>query len=70
MADDSVIGVIIASGHRDFCVGADIEMLHQVHDPAQMMTMVHDLNRTFRLLETGWQTRGCGTDRQCTGRRL
>lgn len=53
MADDSVIGVIIASGHRDFCVGADIEMLHQVHDPAQMMTMVHDLNSTFRLLETG-----------------
>ncbi len=45
-------GVIIASAHKDFCVGADIDMLYGMTTPEQMLALVQGLNRLFRQIET------------------
>ncbi len=50
--DESVKGIVLASGHRDFCVGADIDMLYAVRDPARMMAATRVLNGALRTLET------------------
>ncbi len=46
-------GVIIASGHKDFCVGADIDRLYRERDPATMLTRLKELNALFRAIEQG-----------------
>ena len=47
-----VKGVIIATGHRDYCVGADLDRLYAARDPAQMMEQTGQLNALFRRIET------------------
>jgi 3-hydroxyacyl-CoA dehydrogenase/enoyl-CoA hydratase/3-hydroxybutyryl-CoA epimerase len=46
-------GVILASGHKDFCVGADIDRLYRERDPVTMMARLRELNGLFRAIETG-----------------
>ena len=46
-------GVILASGHKDFCVGADIDRLYRERDAATMMARLRELNGLFRAIETG-----------------
>lgn len=45
-------GVILASGHKDFCVGADLESLFPERDPARIFALVKQLNALYRSLET------------------
>ncbi len=45
-------GIIIASAHRDFCVGADIDWLFRQRDPAVLFERVRLLQAGFRDLET------------------
>ena len=45
-------GIIVATGHRDFCVGADLDWLITARDPADVMAMVRGLHGLFRRLET------------------
>jgi 3-hydroxyacyl-CoA dehydrogenase/enoyl-CoA hydratase/3-hydroxybutyryl-CoA epimerase len=45
-------GIIIATGHRDFCVGADIDMLYRERDAARMKDKVWALQKGYRALET------------------
>jgi 3-hydroxyacyl-CoA dehydrogenase / enoyl-CoA hydratase / 3-hydroxybutyryl-CoA epimerase len=44
-------GVILASGHKDFCVGADLERLYRERDPAGMMERLRGLHGLYRRLE-------------------
>ncbi|MBW2524903.1 MAG: enoyl-CoA hydratase/isomerase family protein [Deltaproteobacteria bacterium] len=45
-------GIIIATAHKDFCVGADIDMLYAARDAKQMYERVRALQTGFRELET------------------
>ncbi|MBI4703585.1 MAG: enoyl-CoA hydratase/isomerase family protein [Deltaproteobacteria bacterium] len=45
-------GIILASAHKDFCVGADIDMLYAARDPAAMYERVRALQTGYRALET------------------
>ena len=45
-------GIILASGHKDFCVGADLDMLYRTRDAAGMKAFVSALQACFRELET------------------
>lgn len=49
---DGLRGIIVATGHKDFCVGADLDWLLQARDPADVMAMVRGLHGLFRRLET------------------
>ena len=49
---DGLKGIIIASAHKDFCVGADIDRLYKERDPATLMTRLRDLNALYRAIET------------------
>jgi 3-hydroxyacyl-CoA dehydrogenase/enoyl-CoA hydratase/3-hydroxybutyryl-CoA epimerase len=51
-ADDAVKGIILASGHKDFCAGADIDMLFRGRDAAQFVEGCRVLNAAYRKLET------------------
>jgi 3-hydroxyacyl-CoA dehydrogenase/enoyl-CoA hydratase/3-hydroxybutyryl-CoA epimerase len=51
-AQPNLRGVILATGHKDFCVGADIDQLYRERDPATMMARLKELNGLFRALET------------------
>jgi 3-hydroxyacyl-CoA dehydrogenase/enoyl-CoA hydratase/3-hydroxybutyryl-CoA epimerase len=46
-------GVIIASGHKDFCVGANIDMLYTARDAAAFYEATRTLGAALRRLETG-----------------
>lgn len=50
-AQEGLRGIIIASGHKDFCVGADIDRLYQERDAADLMERLRDLGALFRRLE-------------------
>jgi 3-hydroxyacyl-CoA dehydrogenase/enoyl-CoA hydratase/3-hydroxybutyryl-CoA epimerase len=52
LATEGVRGVIVASGHRDFCAGADLSTLYPERDPAQVLEAVRVLNGLFRRMET------------------
>ena len=52
MAQDGLKGIIIATGHKDFCVGADIDMLYKERDAARFLDRVRELSRGYRKLET------------------
>ena len=52
LAVDGVKGIILTSGHKDFCVGADIEMLFAQRDPAQVFKACQELNALYRRIET------------------
>jgi 3-hydroxyacyl-CoA dehydrogenase/enoyl-CoA hydratase/3-hydroxybutyryl-CoA epimerase len=45
-------GIIVATGHRDFCVGADIDMLYRERDAARLKDRVWALQKGYRALET------------------
>ncbi|MBI5481438.1 MAG: enoyl-CoA hydratase/isomerase family protein [Deltaproteobacteria bacterium] len=45
-------GIIVATGHKDFCVGADIDMLYQARDPKRFYEQVRALQTGYRQLET------------------
>lgn len=44
-------GFIIASGHKDFCVGADIDGLYRQRDPAATLEGLRNLGGLFRRIE-------------------
>jgi 3-hydroxyacyl-CoA dehydrogenase/enoyl-CoA hydratase/3-hydroxybutyryl-CoA epimerase len=45
-------GIIITSGHKDFCVGADIDLLYRERDPAVIYQRLKEFNSGLRKLET------------------
>lgn len=45
-------GVILASGHKDFCVGADIDVVYASRDPQEILAVVGQLNAGYRRIET------------------
>lgn len=45
-------GLILTSGHKNFCVGADIDGVYAMEDAAEVLAYVTTLNRLFRRLET------------------
>ena len=52
LASGQATGIIIASAHKDFCVGADLDMLYVERDPTKMYAMVRELGALYRKLET------------------
>ena len=44
-------GVVLTSGHKDFCVGADLDFVFQERDPARLMEGVTALDEAYRRLE-------------------
>jgi 3-hydroxyacyl-CoA dehydrogenase/enoyl-CoA hydratase/3-hydroxybutyryl-CoA epimerase len=52
LATPGRVGIVLASGHRDFCVGADLDMIYALRDPAQVRAATAGLNALFRRLET------------------
>ena len=49
---EDVRGIILASAHKDFCAGADIDMLYEGRDPAELLAACTRLNAAYRRLET------------------
>jgi 3-hydroxyacyl-CoA dehydrogenase/enoyl-CoA hydratase/3-hydroxybutyryl-CoA epimerase len=49
---DALRGIIIASAHRDFCAGADLDSLHAETDPARLALRVAELSSLYRRIET------------------
>ena len=45
-------GLIVTSGHRDFCVGADIDFIYQSRDVAQLYEDLRQLHGSLRRVET------------------
>ncbi len=52
MEQEGLKGIILATGHKDFCVGADIDMLYKERDAARLMERVRALSAGYRKLET------------------
>ena len=52
LATDGLKGIILTTGHRDFCVGADIDMLYKERDPQRMFETCTQLNALYRRIET------------------
>lgn len=52
LAQEDLRGIIIGTGHKDFCVGADIDWMYKQRDPVVMTEMVRSLNALYRRLET------------------
>jgi 3-hydroxyacyl-CoA dehydrogenase / enoyl-CoA hydratase / 3-hydroxybutyryl-CoA epimerase len=52
LAFDGLKGIIVASGHRDFCVGADLDFVYAAREPGPLLEMVGQLNGLYRKLET------------------
>jgi 3-hydroxyacyl-CoA dehydrogenase/enoyl-CoA hydratase/3-hydroxybutyryl-CoA epimerase len=49
---EGLAGIIIDSAHKDFCVGADIDMLYAQRDPAALYERVRKLQQGYREIET------------------
>ena len=52
LATEGLRGIIIASGHSTFCVGADIDVLFTERDPARILEATRVLHDLFRRIET------------------
>ncbi|MGK0360285.1 MAG: 3-hydroxyacyl-CoA dehydrogenase/enoyl-CoA hydratase/3-hydroxybutyryl-CoA epimerase, partial [Bradymonadia bacterium] len=52
LAFDGLKGIIVASGHKDFCAGADIDFIYGQRDPVALEAMVGALHAGLRALET------------------
>jgi len=52
LASPALAGIVIATGHKDFCVGADLDALYAERDPARVLAQVRDLGALYRKLET------------------
>ncbi len=48
---DGLQGIILQSGHKDFCVGADLDFVYQAREPADLFSLVRQLDALFRRLE-------------------
>lgn len=51
LADESIKGVIVTSGKRDWIVGADLKEIFASNDPDGIMTMARELTNIFRRME-------------------
>ena len=49
---EGLAGVVITSGHKDFAVGADIDMIYAARDPKELLEGVGLLGKAYRELET------------------
>ena len=49
---EGLVGIVIGTGHKDFCVGADIDKLYKERDPAKVLASTTGLNELFRMIET------------------
>ncbi|MEZ4316607.1 MAG: 3-hydroxyacyl-CoA dehydrogenase NAD-binding domain-containing protein [Myxococcota bacterium] len=45
-------GIIVTSGNREFCVGADLDMVYGERDPARLLEATVAMNALLRRLET------------------
>jgi 3-hydroxyacyl-CoA dehydrogenase/enoyl-CoA hydratase/3-hydroxybutyryl-CoA epimerase len=52
LEQEGLAGIIIASAYRDFCVGADIDMLYRQRDAAALYERVRALQLGYRRIET------------------
>jgi 3-hydroxyacyl-CoA dehydrogenase/enoyl-CoA hydratase/3-hydroxybutyryl-CoA epimerase len=50
---EGVTGIVLASGHRDFCVGADLNMIYAERDPARIFAATNAFHRLHRRMEKG-----------------
>ena len=50
-AREGLRGLVIASGHKDFCVGADLDALYAQRDPAAMLQRLAGLGGLLRRIE-------------------
>lgn len=46
-------GLVFTSAHRDFCVGADLDMIYGERDPATVLALTTRLNGLLRQFEAG-----------------
>ncbi len=46
-------GIVLTSAHKDFCVGADLEMIYAERDPARIVEAVRAFHQLHRRMETG-----------------
>ncbi|MEQ1501852.1 MAG: 3-hydroxyacyl-CoA dehydrogenase NAD-binding domain-containing protein [Myxococcota bacterium] len=46
-------GIVLASGHKDFCVGADLDMIYAERDPGRIFDAVKVFHALHRKMETG-----------------
>jgi 3-hydroxyacyl-CoA dehydrogenase/enoyl-CoA hydratase/3-hydroxybutyryl-CoA epimerase len=49
-------GIVLASGHADFCVGADLDLIYGLRDPAEVRKITTGLTTLFRRIETSGVT--------------
>ena len=49
---EGLAGIILATGHKDFCVGADIDRLYRERNAADLMARLRELHGLFRRIET------------------
>lgn len=52
LAFDGAKGIVLASGHKDWCVGADLDVLYALTDPAEVHEVMGQLNLLYRRIET------------------
>ena len=52
LATTGLKGIILTSGHKDFCVGADLDFIYKVREPQAVYDVTRSLNALFRKLET------------------
>jgi 3-hydroxyacyl-CoA dehydrogenase/enoyl-CoA hydratase/3-hydroxybutyryl-CoA epimerase len=52
LAAPGLKGILLTSGHKDFCVGADLDFVYRVRDPKAVYEAVGQLNALYRKLET------------------
>lgn len=45
-------GIILASAHKDFCAGADIDGIYRMRDAGEVFAMTRQLSGLYRALET------------------
>ena len=49
---DDLAGIVLGTGHKDFCVGADIDRMFVERDPAVLMKGIGNMHAMLRRLET------------------
>ena len=52
LSREGLTGIIIASGHRDFCVGADIDFVYGTRDAAALSETIGEFHANLRAIET------------------
>ncbi|MEZ4239845.1 MAG: 3-hydroxyacyl-CoA dehydrogenase NAD-binding domain-containing protein [Myxococcota bacterium] len=50
---DGLKGIVLTSGHKDFCVGADLDMIYRERSAQQIFDAVQTFHRLHRQMETG-----------------